>query len=201
MEAKKSPKNILYIDAANLILTARDFQLEYNIYWLLEYLKFRYKIDNCIYFTGRFAGLEKDYESLTSIGVEIVFKETYRETDKIKANCDVEISHRVTFDIENNLVNKVILMSGDGDFYSLLAYAKLAHRKIKLLGIHPKKTSRLYKDGMKFNLTYVSQILSEIDLLKGESLVGPLVPTRLFLSYYSIADVQNLSSQTKTDNI
>jgi uncharacterized LabA/DUF88 family protein len=201
MEARKLPKNILYIDAANLILTARDFQLEYNIYWLLEYLKFRYKIAHCIYFTGRFTDSAKDYDFLSSLGVEMVFKEIYRETDKVKANCDVEISHRVTFDIENNQVGKVILISGDGDFYSLLKYVEGTQRETKLLGIHPRKTSKLYKVGMKFNLTYLTEILSEMDLLKGESPVGPLVPTRLFLSNYSIADDKNLSSQTKTDNI
>jgi len=201
-------KNVtLYIDAANLIMTARTFGLVYNIYWLLEYFKFRYKVNRCVYFTGRLETLKEDYMLLESQGVEIIFKEIYREEDgKTKANCDVEIAHRVTLDIEYNKVDKVILISGDGDFLSLLNHVQEKSKEVKLVGVHKRTTSRLYKEGMLFDLTYLTQIMEEINLdrdtpkeildsLKGESLVGPLVPTRLFLIKDSISGHQNLSNQ------
>jgi periplasmic divalent cation tolerance protein len=207
-------KVTLYIDAANLILTARDFGMVYNIYWVLEYFKFRYKVNKVVYFTGEIEALKEDYFFLRNLGVEVIFKKIYREEDgKIKANCDVEISHRITFDLEYDLVDKVILMTGDGDFLSLLNYVRTKNKEVKLMGIHRRRTSRLYKEGMLFDLTYFTEILDEVNMdrdtpkdiietikilleasLKGENPVGPLVPTRLFLNTSSITPYQNLSS-------
>ena len=64
----------------------------------------------------------------------------------MKANCDVEISHRITYDIENNNVQVIILTSGDGDFASLFDYAKSKLETVRCFSAHPKNTSTMIKE-------------------------------------------------------
>lgn len=93
--------NILYVDAANLIMSSKNFVDGYNVVDLLIHLQEKYHIQKCVYFTSRFLDFKQEYSSLEQIGVEIVYKEKYIENSKLKANCDVEISHRMTFDLNN----------------------------------------------------------------------------------------------------
>jgi hypothetical protein len=94
----------VYIDAANLILTAKGFDLAYDIEHLLTYLVHKYRATSCVYFTGKVSSLDSDYKLIAALGAEIVYKEIYSEHAKTKANCDVEIAHRVTRDIERKEV-------------------------------------------------------------------------------------------------
>lgn len=72
-------------------------------------------------------------------------KDIYVENSKIKANCDVEISHYITKHIENKLVKEFTLLSGDGDFSMLLDYAKEKDVKVNLMPSDNKSTSRILK--------------------------------------------------------
>lgn len=153
----------IYIDAANIILSARDSKLDFDILKLITYLKEKYKVQNILYFTAKFEEHTGIYFELNKLGVEIIFKEVYRDTNRLKANCDVEIAHRITYDIENNLVDGIILASGDGDFVSILDYAKTKLQTVICFSSHPKNTSRMIKTRLYLKITYMSDI---IDLLQ-----------------------------------
>jgi uncharacterized LabA/DUF88 family protein len=142
-----SPKKRVrvYIDAANLILSARTHGIEYDIAILCEYLRYRYSATSCVYFTGRISALQADYSRIAKLGMEIVFKEIYSEHAKTKANCDVEIAHRITRDIERKKVDGIVLVSGDGDFAGLLDYIRDSGIETHLFAIHRKDTSRLLR--------------------------------------------------------
>ncbi len=101
-------KTNIYIDAANIILSARDQGLNFDMVELIIYLKNKYRADKIIYFTARFEEHEQLYVGLYENDVEIVFKQSYREKNKIKANCDVEIAHKITLDIEKNKVQAIV---------------------------------------------------------------------------------------------
>jgi uncharacterized LabA/DUF88 family protein len=148
----------VYIDAANLIMGARMFDVPYDIAFLLEYFTFKYSATSCVYFTGRIPALAEDYKKITDLGVEIIFKELYSENAKTKANCDVEIAHRITRDIERGEVDAVVLVSGDGDFASLLDYAATKLSTIRLFAIHRKSTSRLLRSRDYLKLIYLTSV-------------------------------------------
>jgi uncharacterized LabA/DUF88 family protein len=116
-------KTVVYIDAANIILSAKNIELDLNIFKLIKKIKDKYRSEKIIYFTGKFPSMKDFFVELKKIDVDIVFKEIYNENNKQKANCDVEISHKFTYDIDHGLVNNVILCSGDGDFAHILDFA------------------------------------------------------------------------------
>jgi uncharacterized LabA/DUF88 family protein len=169
-------KITLYIDGSNLNLSAKNHGLEIDLNLMLLYLKEKYYINSCKYFTPNFKFLETEFEILKQSGVEIIYKKIYREDKKVKANCDVEISHHITLDVRDGKVDKVILLTGDGDFYSLLEYIESNNVEAKIIAIYPKDTSRLYRNSNKFGLTYLSQVKEKI--IKGKTLTGG--PVRVF---------------------
>lgn len=188
-------KNILYIDAANLIMTCRDLKLQYDIKFLLKYLKDRYRLTHCIYFTAKLTSLTQDYELLQSLGIEVVFKKIYYEGDRAKANCDVQIANRITADVLGDEVDKVFLLSGDGDFAALLDYVKDKNKVAHVIGVTKYKTSKLLKEKRKFNVSFIDEFLQR----KGP--VGHVASTGVLFDNVSIPASQNLSSNLGAPNI
>lgn len=138
-------KTIIYIDAANILLSAKNIKLDLNIFKLINKLKDKYRSKKIIYFTGRFSSMEDFFVKLQSFGVDIVFKEIYNENNKQKANCDVEISHKFTYDIDHYLVNNIVLCSGDGDFAHILDFANSKKIPVKVIATDTKSCSRVIK--------------------------------------------------------
>jgi uncharacterized LabA/DUF88 family protein len=159
-------KTNIYIDAANIILSARDSGLDFDMIKLIIHLKDKYKSNTIVYFTAKFNDHSEIYLKLKELNIEIFFKESYLEKNRLKANCDVEISHRITLDIENNLVNTIILVSGDGDFVSLLDYAKSKLESVICFSSHPKHTSTMIKTREYLKVTYLSDIINLINTME-----------------------------------
>jgi uncharacterized LabA/DUF88 family protein len=159
----------VYIDAANLILSARTHGIVYDIAVLCEYLRYKYSATSCIYFTGRILAFADDYVRIEKLGIEIVFKEIYSEHAKTKANCDVDISHRITRDIERKEVDAVVLLSGDGDFASLLDYVRVSGLDTYLFAIHRNNTSKLLRTRRYLHTAWLSDVYNKIMKRKGSA--------------------------------
>jgi uncharacterized LabA/DUF88 family protein len=138
-------KTIIYIDAANILLSAKNIKLDLNIFKFINKLKDKYRSEKIIYFTGKFSSIEDFFVKLQNFGVDIVFKEIYNENNKQKANCDVEISHKFTYDIDHYLVNNIVLCSGDGDFAHILDFANSKKIPVKVIATDTKSCSRVIK--------------------------------------------------------
>lgn len=128
------------------------------------FLKNKYKPDNVIIFTGYLEKYKYVYEQNKKIGYTYIFKEAVfnKEENKIKANCDVDISIKGVLDkLENNL-EKSLLVTSDGDFASLVKFWK--DRKVKVKIFSPAESSRcsylLKKDNN--SVVYMSQVLNKI---------------------------------------
>lgn len=191
----KISRNILYIDAANLIMSARTFGIKYDTYSLFKYLKDRYRISRCVYFTAKISSLNQDYEFIQSLGVEIVFKEIYKENNKSKANCDVEISNRITEDVLKNAVDNVFLLSGGGDFLSLLNYVQKHQKNVTCISLSRKNTSKVLKKRRDFNISFIEEYR-----LKGKGPVGHVASTGVLFFSSNISNSQNLSNDNLLTN-
>ena len=65
---------IIYIDSANIILSARNYGLGFDMLKLIRHLKDKFRTEDIIYFSGDFKSQQKLFESLKRIGVELVLK-------------------------------------------------------------------------------------------------------------------------------
>jgi len=147
---RKKPQNVYaFIDNQNLNATIQ------NLGWKIDWRKFRkflsdkYKVNQAFMFIGYVPEFEDMYEYLHDAGFNIVLKQTYdmtkprsdeekSEEEKaaekerhIKGNVDTELVLWAMKELPN--YSKAILVSGDGDFYSLVEYLEEQGKLAKIL--------------------------------------------------------------------
>lgn len=114
--------NFAFIDSQNLNLGVKSdgWSLDFKKFRL--YLKNKYKVSRAFLFIGFIKGNEKLYSDLDRYGYELVYKPTlgYQKDGRytIKGNVDVELVINVMLLMDS--FQKAVIVSGDGDFYSLI---------------------------------------------------------------------------------
>ena len=152
-------KNItIYIDAANIILSARDANFALDLDLLFQHLYDKYRDSKIIFFTGDVKYLDTIMDIIFKHKIELIVKQTVKEGGKVKANCDVELTNRMTIDVERNNVKTIILMSGDGDFVTLTDYAKEMQKEVRCVSFAPANTSIFIKQREYLKVLYLIQI-------------------------------------------
>lgn len=149
--SRSNPKGVYaFIDSQNLNVGVQKFG------WKMDWQKFRrfltdkYGVTKAFMFIGYVPEFEPLYEQLHEAGYMVVLKPTYDmtkpqvepETPEAKAKAEEE-KKPVKGNIDADLVlwamkelsnyDKAILVSGDGDFYSLVEYLESKKRLAKIL--------------------------------------------------------------------
>jgi uncharacterized LabA/DUF88 family protein len=120
---RKLENNYAYIDGANLQKGVAQFD------WKFDYGKFRlwltekYGVTQAYLFLGLVPKYKNVYTRLQKQEFTLVFKEvTYDGDGKVKGNCDADIVVYVMKDTYENVFDKVVLVSSDGDYASLVSF-------------------------------------------------------------------------------
>ena len=118
---KIKANNYAFIDSQNLNLGVQ------KLGWKLDYRKFRvyltekYGIQKAYMFIGFSALHQRLYDRLQEAGFILFFKPTIPDADgKIKGNVDADLVLRAALEI--NIYDRAIIVSSDGDFYSLVQH-------------------------------------------------------------------------------
>lgn len=143
----KKLANYAFIDSQNLNLGTQKMG------WKMDWKKFRiwlekeYNVEKAFMFIGYMPNYEDLYEQLHSQGYLVVLKPTIEmfrkeEDDKDKKDSK-EDNHVAKGNVDTDLVlhvmkeyknyDKAVIVSGDGDFYTLLEYLKSKNKLYKLL--------------------------------------------------------------------
>ena len=147
---QKKPQNVYaFIDSQNLNVGTQKFG------WKMDWQKFRkfltdtYGVTKAFMFIGYVPEFEPLYEQLHDAGYMIVLKPTFdmtrpqpdpdhpdakeKEEDKkpVKGNIDADLVLWAMKEMSN--YDKMILVSGDGDFYSLVEYMEGKKRLMHIL--------------------------------------------------------------------
>ncbi len=145
---KVEENNVAFIDGQNLHLgtIANGWKVDYIK--LRIYLKDKYAITEANYFLGYIREEKQDlYDNLQKAGFILQFKvhHGYLETEK-KGNVDTDIVFEVMKNIaDNGRLNKVLLISGDGDYSKMVDYLIVKNRFKKILLPNKRFASSLYK--------------------------------------------------------
>jgi len=151
-------QTVVYIDAANIILSAKNCNIELDILKVVRHLQDSFRTERIIYFSGNFASMRNLFLELENSGIEMVYKEIYNENNKSKANCDVEISHRITCDMLLSQVEKIVVLSGDGDFVHLYDFANARDIAVKVIAFDPASCSRMVKKRQFTKVSYLIEL-------------------------------------------
>lgn len=146
-KSTKSPENYAFIDGQNLHLGTAEAK------WSVDYKKFRiylrdkYKVQEAFYFFGYISEDQQElYNNLQRAGFIVIFKE-HKEafTGKKKGNVDTDVVFEMMKAIIDEKFNKIILVSGDGDYKKVVDYLIKKDKFEKILFPNMKFASSLYK--------------------------------------------------------
>ncbi|MDD2516248.1 MAG: NYN domain-containing protein [Candidatus Gracilibacteria bacterium] len=163
-------KNIAFIDGQNLHLGISSENWKIDFPKFRVYLRDKYKIDEAYYFLGFLSDDEqKLYTKIQKAGFILVFREhSSLLRGKKKGNVDVDI----VFEIMKRIIDekdfeKIVLVSGDGDYIKLVKYL-IEKELLKKLLFPNNKYSSLYKQvetKYRDNLS-LSHIKSKLEFVK-----------------------------------
>lgn len=141
-------ENIAFIDGQNLYLGTKEASWAVDYKKLRTYLADKYHVTEAHYFLGFVSDQEQDlYTSLQKSGFILDFREhSSALKGKKKGNVDCDI----VFSIMKKLIDeykfdKVVIVSGDGDYIKLVDYLIKKKKFEKILFPNAKFASSLYK--------------------------------------------------------
>lgn len=127
----KKEHNEAFIDSQNLHLGIR------HLGWTLDSAKFRqflrdeYGVEKAYMFIGFREEYTELYADLQSAGFILVLKPTIKARDgTVKGNCDADLVLQAMIDLP--VYDKAVIVTGDGDFASLVRYLR-ERKKLKCL--------------------------------------------------------------------
>ena len=170
--------NIAYIDGQNLYMGTSKSEPSWHIDLarFRIYLAKKYNVDTAYYYLGYLMEEQQDlYEQLQTAGFVVVFREHNSQMlGKKKGNVDSDIIFSVMKRLyQKDDFNKIVLVSGDGD-YKMLVDFLIGEKKLeKVLFPNSKFASSLYKSvgGQYFDSLENPDIKAKIQYINEK---GPL---------------------------
>lgn len=157
-----TPKNFAFIDSQNLNLGIQKLGWKLDYEKFRVYLKEKYNVDKAYLFIGFVALNQKLYDRLQESGFILVFKPTIPDADgKIKGNIDADLVLKVVAEI--NEYNKAIIVSSDGDFYSLVQYLIDKNKLEIVLSPDIENCSTLLKQSAKDRIRFMNDLRAKLE--------------------------------------
>ncbi len=156
--------NFAFIDGQNLNKSIQ------NQGWSLDYKEFRNYLDKefgvkkAYMFIGMVNTNQQLYSALQDFGYHLVFKPTIaNKQGEIKGNVDVEMVLYALTQI--NQYDQAVIVSGDGDFYTLVQYLQ-SQRKLKHLLVPNEKAYSTLYDSLDISTTFVDDLRKTLEYKK-----------------------------------
>ncbi|MBQ3294365.1 NYN domain-containing protein [Candidatus Saccharibacteria bacterium] len=141
-------KNYAFVDGQNLYMNTKANNWNVDLKKFCKYLREKYNVDKAYYFLGAIDDSQQElYENVQTAGFILVFREHSQSMlGKKKGNVDTDIVFSVMQKIaDGDKFDKVVLVSGDGDYFKMVKYLVDRDRFCKLLTPNRHSTSSLYR--------------------------------------------------------
>lgn len=143
-------ENAAFVDGQNLYMGTRltDESWKVDLAKFRVYLQKKYHVEKAYYFLGYVDERYQDlYSEIQEAGFVLIFKQhTSAMLGKKKGNVDTDIVFHVMKKLyKQELSDKVVLVSGDGDYKTLVDFLLEERRLKKVLFPNRKFASSLYK--------------------------------------------------------
>jgi|SRR3989338_4204850 len=163
----KQENNYAFIDSNNL-----NFGIK-SMGWNLDFKKFRiylrekYSVSVCYLFIGFIQENQDLYTSLQKDGYVLKFKPVLPQKDGVhKGNVDADLVLQAAVDCCKNNFNKAIIVTSDGDFYSLVKYLYDEKKLEAVLSPYLETCSTLLKKTAKEKLRFMDNLRSILEYKK-----------------------------------
>lgn len=157
--------NYAFIDSQNLNLGIQKLGWKLSYKKFRKYLREKYGVEKAYIFIGFVALNQGLYDQLQEAGFLLKFKPTIPDADgKIKGNVDADMVLRAALEI--NEYEKAVIVSSDGDFYSLVAHLYAIGKLKAVLSPAREHCSGLLKQTAKEKIQFMDDLRSKLEYKK-----------------------------------
>jgi len=158
---KTSENNYAFIDGQNLHLGVKDLGWRLDYRRFLIYLRDKYCVSKTYLFIGLVPENQKLYKFLQECGYVLIFKPLLIPKDgKPKGNVDADLVLNAMIEYPN--YDKAIIVTSDGDFYSLVEYLYSKNKLRIVLASHKKKCSILLQKKAREKIDFMDNLREKL---------------------------------------
>lgn len=153
--------NFAFIDSQNVYrgINALGWKLDWKRFRV--YLAEKYHVKTAYMFIGYVGNNQSLYSMLQKAGFVLVFKPTVPDGEgNIKGNCDADMVLQAMIDYSE--YTKAIIITSDGDFYSLVKYLYEQGKLERVLSPYVRTCSVLLKRSAKEKIIYMDNLRAKI---------------------------------------
>ncbi len=164
---KKRDNNFAFIDGQNLNLGIKELGWKLDFSRFRNYLREKYSVTTAYYFMGYVSENQDLYSFLQKAGFILIFKPTIPDHNgRIKGNIDADLVLQAMIDFNN--YDKAVIVSSDGDFYSLVKYLYKNNKLKYVISPYKEKCSSLLKKSAKDKIIFVNNLQKKLEYIKSE---------------------------------
>lgn len=154
--------NYAFIDSQNLNLGVRSLGWNLDFKRFRIYLREKYKITTAYLFIGYIATNRSLYSFLQKAGYVIIFKPTLPDQNgEVKGNIDTDLVLQAMLDYLK--YDRAMIISSDGDFYSLVKYLYENNKLLAVLSPYHKTCSVLLKKSAKEKVVFINNLRQKLE--------------------------------------
>lgn len=159
---RKKENNYAFIDGQNLNLGIQSLGWKLDFIRFRRYLKEKYAVTTAYYFIGYVFGKQDLYSFLQKAGYVLMFKPTIPDGDgNIKGNIDADLVLQAMIDF--NEYDKAVIISSDGDFYSLIKFLYGKKKLERVISPYSKTCSSLIKKTAREKIIFIDNLQGKLE--------------------------------------
>lgn len=159
---KKEPNNYAFIDSQNLNLGIQSLGWKLDFAKFRRYLKEKYGVTTAYLFIGYVPANQSLYSSLQKRGYVLIFKPVIPDQNgEVKGNIDADLVLQVMIDYQN--YDKAVIVTSDGDFYSLVKYLYDNNKLRIVMSPYIKTCSVLLKKSAKERIVFMDNLRDKLE--------------------------------------
>ena len=159
---RKKENNFAFIDGQNLNLGIKSLGWKLDFRRFRKYLAEKYLVTTAYYFIGYTPGNQPLYSELQKAGYVLIFKPTIPDHDgNVKGNIDADLVFQAMIDFQN--YDRAIIVTSDGDFYSLVKYLYQNNKLQFVMSPYVKTCSTLLKKEAKEKIIFMNNLGKKLE--------------------------------------
>ena len=154
--------NFAFVDSQNLNLGVKSLGWVLDMKRFRVYLKEKYNVSKTYLFIGFMAQNQRMYNAFQEYGYTLVFKPVIDDKEP-KGNIDADLILQAMIDFHEEKFDKAVIVTSDGDFYSLVNYF-YENKKLKtVISPYYKTCSSLLRKTAKEKLSFLNNLREKLE--------------------------------------
>lgn len=162
---EKKENNFAFIDSQNVNMGVEELGWKLDFRKFITYLKEKYSVKTAYLFIGYLPENQNLYANLQKYGYVLVFKPVMKDSNgKPKGNVDADLVLRTM--VEWNKYDRAIIVSSDGDFYSLVEHLYSKEKLEAVLSPNKQKCSILLQKKARERMFFMDTLKGKLEYIK-----------------------------------